>query len=160
MKKPKIKLLTYQNYLAMIKNSPNTKMFRNIYVLENKKKKDILRDGNLSCAYFVSSILKIFDLISPSISPHATVEGTIKDMFQNGWQETKKLKPGNIVAWEEKECSDGPHLHLGFFLNKDKVISNSHKKRAPKIHHLTYGKDNQGKPKRRIIKIYTHKVIK
>jgi len=131
-------------------------MFRNIFVSEKGGKKDILENGENSCAYFVSSILKVFDLIS---SPHATVEGAIKDILDNGWRTTKKLTPGNVVLWEEIECSDGSHKHLGFFLEGDKVISNSHKKRMPLIHHLTYGNYQDGQSKRKIVKIFTHSLI-
>lgn len=155
MENKKLKLLTYQNYLAMISNSPENKMFRNIFAVENKKKRDILKNGENSCAYFVSSVLKIFDLIS---TPHATVKGTVKDMMNNGWRITKQMIPGNVVLWEEIEASDGFHPHLGFVLGKDKAISNSHKKRMPIVHHLTYGNDKDGNPKRKVVKIFTHRI--
>jgi len=142
-----MKILTYQNYLAMIKASQGSKIFRRLYVLENGKKKDILKNGRFSCAYYVSSILKIFDLIS---KPHATINGTTKDMLKNGWRITKTLKQGNVLVWEEK--SD--HQHLGFCLGNNKAISNSHKKGVPALHHFTYNN------KRKIIQILTHKIIK
>jgi len=94
----------------MIKTSENSKMFRHIYVLNNGKKKDILKNGELSCAYYVSCILKIFNLIDSKISPHSTVSGTIKNMMDNSWSATKKLTPGNILVWENKSG----HEHLGF----------------------------------------------
>lgn len=156
MKKTKLKLLKCQNYLAMVGNSAGTKLFRNIYVSENAKKRDILKNGENSCAYFVSSILKIFDLIS---LPHATVKSTIDDMLKNGWRPTKKLLPGNVILWEEIESDDGSHQHLGFYISGDKTISNSHKKRIPKIHHLTYGNNKKGEPNRKVIRIFTHRMI-
>ncbi len=151
MKKPKFKILTYQNYLSVIKASQGSKMFRHVYVLDNNKKKDVLKNGKLSCAYYVSSILKLFGLIS---MPHATVKSTIKDMLKNNWKSTKKLIPGNILLWEEQIQANGKvHQHLGFYLNKDKAISHRYEKKVPMIHHYTY---NQ---KRKIIKILTHKII-
>ena len=141
-----MKILTYQNYLRMIKDSQGSQMFQCLYVLENNKKKDILKNGQLSCAYYVSSILKIFDLIS---QPHATVKSTIKDMLKNNWRETKKLKPGNIIVWENKKN----HLHIGFCLGKNRAISHCYEMKAPIVHDYTY---NQ---KRKIIKILTHKII-
>ncbi len=142
-----MEILIYQNYLAIIKASQGSKMFRHVYVKKNNKKVDILKNGELSCAYYVSSILKIFNLISPYISPHTTVNGTLINMFSNGWKKTKKLIPGNVLVWEEKLG----HQHLGFYLGKDKAISHRHEKKMPIIHHYTYGN------KRKIVQILTHK---
>lgn len=158
MRKPKFKILTYQNYLQMIKASRGSQMFRQLYVLENNKKKDILKNGELSCAYYVSSILKIFDLISQL---HVTVKSTIEDMRKSGWRPTKKLKPGNILVWEEKKFPDGTiHQHLGFYLGQDKAISHQHETKMPIIHHFTYGRTKTGQPKRKIIQILTHPIIR
>jgi len=151
MRKSKFKILTYQNYLSVIKASQGSKMFRNFYVLNNDKKRDILKNGQFSCARYVSSILKLFDLISET---HATIDGTIEDMLNNNWRPTKKLIPGNVLLWEEKIQVNGKaHQHIGFYLDKDKAISHRHEKKTPIIHHYTY---NQ---KRKIIKILTHKII-
>ncbi len=133
-------------------------MFRHLYVLENNKKKDILQKGELSCACYLSSILKIFDLIS---SPHVTVKGTLEDMTKNDWHSSKKLKPGNVLLWEAVRFPNGStHQHLGFYLGKNKAMSNSPERGVPIIHHFTYGQDTKGRPKRKIIKILTHRMIK
>ena len=133
-------------------------MFRHLYVLDDKKVKDILKNGRLSCAYYVSMVLKMFDLIS---QPHATVKGALRDMQKNGWRTTRQFKPGNVLVWEEKKFSDGEtHQHLGFYLGKDKAISNSDQKSVPLVHHLTYGQTKDGQPKRKIIQMLTHRLIK
>ncbi len=156
--KSKFEILSYQNYLAMIKASQNSEMFRHFYILNQGKKKDILKNGCLSCARYVSCILKIFGLISET---HATVSSTVKDMINSGWRETVKLVPGSILLWEEQIQSNGDlHEHLGFYLGKDKAISHRDEKRLPIIHHYTYGKTKNDKPKRKIVKIFTHSMIK
>lgn len=158
MRRPKVKILTYQNYLQMIKDSQGSQMFQRLYVLEDNKKKDILKNGELSCAYYVSSILKIFGLIS---QPHVTVKSTIEDIFKSDWRPTKKLKPGNVLIWQEKKFTDGTiHQHLGFYLGQDKAISHRLEKKVPIVHHFTYGQTKTGQPKRKIIKILTHRLIK
>jgi hypothetical protein len=157
MRKPKLKILIYQNYLQIIKASQGSQMFRHLYVLENNKKKDVLKNGELSCAYYVSSILKIFDLIS---QPHATVKSTIKDMLKSGWRPTKKLKPGNVLIWQEKKYANSQfHQHLGFYLGQNKAMSHRHEKKMPIVHHFTYGQTKIGQPRRKIIQILTHKII-
>jgi len=157
MGKPKFEILKHKSYLRMIRNSEGSEMFRSIFVLENGKEKDILTNGQLSCAFYVSCLLKLFDLIS---RPHATVDGAIKDMINNGWKETKKMKPGDVLVWEKKTFKDGKsHGHIGFYLGDKKAISNSARNGSLIIHQYTYG-TKEGKPKRKIIKILTHQAIK
>ncbi len=135
----KIEFILKETYLSVIKNSTNSKMFRNAYAKVNGKKKDILRNGDLSCAYYVSSILTIFKLIK---TPHTTVQSTIKDMQKNGWYEIKRPRNGCVLLWGEKyfKKSDETHSHIGFYIGKQKAISNSSNKGVPTIH--TYKKHN------------------
>ena len=158
MTKPKYRRLVRETYLRMIKNSPKSRLFRNLFVIDEKgKKKDALKNGRFSCAFFVSSVLKIFSLVD---FPHATVKSTIKDMLKNGWHRTKKLEPGNVLLWEENK--EG-HKHLGFFIGNKKSVSNAffyYKKRVPMVHHFTYGKTRNGQPRRKIEQIFTHPDIK
>ncbi len=156
MAKPKFKILIKESYLQTIKNSIGTRMFRNFFIIDDQgKKRDVLMNGRHSCASFVSSILKLFSLIT---YPHATIESTIKDMLKNGWRVTKKLKPGNVLLWEEKEGNK----HMGFFIGNKKAVSNAffyYKSRVPIAHHFTYGKTGNNLPRRRIEKIFTHKIL-
>ena len=61
--KLKVKPLFKKSYLAAIKNSEGTKIFANFYGKGGRRTLDLTKNGEFSCAYFVSSILKIFDLI-------------------------------------------------------------------------------------------------
>lgn len=82
-------------------------------------------------------------------------------MLKNNWQETKILRPGNVLVWQEKKYNNGEfHSHLGFYLDKDKAISHNSRKKIPVAHHFTYGRTKKGKPKRKIIMILTHPIIK
>ena len=100
--KEKIEPILFETYLATIKNSIGSKMFRQIYAKVNGKKKDITKNGELSCAYYTSSLLSIFKLIK---DVHATVSGTIKDLEEFGWVEVNKPKIGAILVWEKKGLS-------------------------------------------------------
>lgn len=123
-------------YLALIRNSVGTKTFRNIFAKVDGKKKDILEDGNLSCAYYVSSLLTIAGLIS---GVHATVSGTVRDLVKNGWIEIKKPKQGAVIVWENVDFGLGEvHGHIGFYIGDNKAVSNDYKKGCPAIHGWTY----------------------
>ena len=51
-----ITLLKKKNYIAMIQNAAKgeNSMFRNLYALVDEKEKDIVNNGDLSCAFFLS----------------------------------------------------------------------------------------------------------
>jgi hypothetical protein len=156
VKKPK--LLLFDSYLAMIKNSEGTKIFRDFYGRFDKKKENLTKGGDLSCAFFVSAILYHFGLIK---EPHLTVEGVLEDMSpvrnprllngvqKSGWYKISRPRKGSIILWKERQG----HRHLGFYLGNQKAISNNSKRRVPKIHHYTF---NQ---RRKIEAIFWHKEL-
>ncbi len=131
-KKSKVEILLKESYLAMIKNSVGTKMFQEYFAKVNGKKEEVLHKGDRSCAIYVSSILLLFRLIK---NTQLTVHRTLKDMQKSGWVEIKRPKVGCILLWEEKEYGKGnPRKHIGFYIGKNKAISNSSKKGSPTIH--------------------------
>jgi len=144
------KILVYDSYLKMIKNSVGTKMFRNLYLKKDGGKIDVTEDGELSCAFFVSNILLIWGLISEG---HATIKGTRYDMEKNGWKKVseKEIKPGDVVVWEDKKSTKGRICsHIGFYIGKEETISHSDGVKAISAHHWTY--NNQ----RKIIAAYRY----
>ncbi len=163
-RKEKINPLLKDSYLAVIKNSDGSKMFRNFYVEINGRKKDILKNGEVSCAFFVSSVLVIFGLLKKI---HLTISGALKDMRKSGWKEIgfhnskinpelKKPKIGSVILWEGKKSDKEIHKHIGFYIGKGRATSNAfyfYKKRSPFIHHFSYN------GKRKIEAIFWHKKL-
>jgi hypothetical protein len=133
---------------VLLENSLNSKLFRSLYFFVGGKSKDVLEKGDLSCAFYVSVILKILGLIE---NLHTTVHSTLKDLEKSGWFKTKKPKFGAIILWEPKK--ENHHSHLGFYVGKNKAISNSSKRRTPSLHNLNC--DN-----RKILSFYFHKSLK
>jgi len=132
--------------LKLIENSIGSRLFRNNYFFVNGKSKDILKDGKLSCAFYVSSTLYLLKLIK---DVHTTVRGTIKDMKESGWYEIKKPPKGAVILWDKDK--DG-HYHLGFYWDKNKAISNVSSKKSPNFHPLNY-------KRRKILAFYYHKEL-
>ncbi|OGY43557.1 MAG: hypothetical protein A3B89_03585 [Candidatus Buchananbacteria bacterium RIFCSPHIGHO2_02_FULL_40_13] len=143
----KITIIKKDNYLVLIKNSIGGTTWRQAYGLINGRKKNLTQNGDLACAYFVSSILKIFDLIG---NLHLTVTGTIKDLENSGWEKiTKnKISPGDIIIWQAKNN----HQHIGFYLGDKKAVSNDSKTGKIKSHHYTF------KNQREIEEVWRHKI--
>jgi len=103
-----------KNYQSFIEALPGSNMWRHLYVTnQNGDVLDVTENGNKSCAYMVSSVLCIFQLID---KPHATVKTTLEHMVESGWQKIDAPTKGAVVHWEE---------HLGFYLDDNCVVSNN-----------------------------------
>ncbi len=126
----KPRFLLKKNLLSIAKSAVGTKMFRNLYFSIGGKKIDVLRDGDLSCAFFVSFLLKMFGLVGET---HTTVSGLEKDMARHGWRKINKPRDGAIIVYAPKKFKSGEiHKHVGIYLGKEFAVSNSSKKRSPK----------------------------
>jgi hypothetical protein len=145
-----------ETYFKMIANSVGTKLFSSFIVKfkDTGKIKDVFRNGQLSCASFVSSILFLNGYIDSS---HATVKSTKEHLLKFGWKKISNNNPklGDVVIWDKMDFGKGQiNEHIGFVLNKNQAISTSWIKRKTVKHHITFGKNNDGGPKRKIIGIY------
>jgi len=144
-----VKPLPFETYLAVIKNSVGTSLFKQGFAGIDGKKTDIMRGGELSCAFFVSSVLKIFNLVH---TMHANVDSTVKDMENSGWQGVDTAEVGDVIAWKPTVFPDGQeHAHIGFVIGPNQAISNDYIRGTPQLHSLNQTPD--GTP-RQIARIY------
>ena len=135
----------------MIQRSIDSDLFRTLYAKVDSEEKDILRDGKLSCAYFVSSILFHCKLVADL---HTTVRGLEADLNRSGWQKIEQPKVGSVLVWEPKLLPDGSiRKHSGFYLGGTQAISNSTVHRVPKIHRVNFEPEGEY---RAIEAIYWH----
>ena len=140
MKKQKIVLRVFETYLRIIENSVGSKMFRTLIADVDGRRTDVLHDGELSCAVFVSSILKLVGLM-PEV--RATVTSTVADLEAAGWKRSRTPQQGDIIVWEEKQFADESHRHIGFYMGEEMAISNSFKRKVPMKHHWMCEKNRQ-----------------
>jgi hypothetical protein len=149
--KPQQKTITpliRDTYLAVIKNSVGTKMFRNFFVRTGGRKTDVMRNGDLSCAFYVSAALAMFKLIKEG---HCTVDSTVNDLRRSGWVEVKKPRPGDVLVWEAADFGAGEeHKHIGFYVGAKRAVSNNSRRGYPAEHDPTFG------GKRKIEAIFHH----
>lgn len=128
----KPKRLYFKTYIKLLHNSVGSNLFRNFYVESSDQGVfDALKDGVNSCAFYVSSVLVIFKKIS---AVHGTVQSTVKDLQESGWQLVDKPKEGDVIVWEAQQFDDGLKEHIGFALEDNKAISISWTEKAPVIH--------------------------
>ncbi len=143
----------HRTYMTMIQASVGTQQFQTVWADVDGALTDITRGGVLSCAFFVSGILKVHELIT---RVHVTVDSTIKDMLATGWYPITSPRPGAVLVWEPVISDDGSsHKHIGFMVDHEYAISNNSIDRVPTPHHWTYGQQN-GQSVRKVIGIYWH----
>jgi hypothetical protein len=161
-----------ETYLALIKNSVGSSMFQDLYFLNNNEEPfegiepgelvNIAKNGELSCPYFVSSVLHLLGGVIDA--PHATIEGTVKAMQARGWQKlrlTDDLRPGDVVVWEKNPAGDSAHYseghgHIGFILDRDTAVSTSARKKAVIAHDPYFKNMGEDIKERQIVEIYAH----
>lgn len=147
-----------ETYLAMIRGSIDSRQYQKLFVRSPIGVMDVTDGGNFSCAFYVSSILKLCGLTTGGV--HTTVDETIRDMQESGWRPVAELRNGCVLVWAEGVlCSDGRHhKHIGFYLEPDLAVSNHPELRVPKEHHPTFGQ-RDGRPVRPIREIYYNELI-
>ena len=150
-----IRLSQFKNYMLTIQRSVDSDLFKNLYAFVDEEEQDILQDGKLSCAYFVSSVLFHCQLIEDL---HTTVKGLEADLERSGWQKVDEPRLGSIILWKPMRFADGSlRRHIGFYIGGTTAVSNSTLHRVPKTHDMN--STTTGEP-RGIEAIYWHKDLK
>ena len=128
---PDRNITTYERktVLTAIEAAVGTPIFQHFYVRNESKGQDIdaTKGGQSSCAFFVSSMLAMFDYIDRS---HTVVDTTVTKMLEHGWVQVDAPTPGSVVHWPEQNG----HKHIGFYLGGDRYISSSESQNTPQIH--------------------------
>ena len=120
-----VEFLHFDTYVQTIRNSVGTMMFRNAYLLKKRGQKnaviDATEDGNIACAFCLSSVLFLFGMIKEK---HLTVQSTVADMERSGWIKIKRPRVGSVIVWGPKlQTSGRVTRHIGFYVGKRTAIS-------------------------------------
>ncbi len=152
--KPKTEVDQLKTLLYRIEASLGSTIFRSVFATVDDKEKDLTRDGQASCAVYVSGLLVWAE---KSERMRATVASLEQGLKECGWVQTNERIPGAVVIWEATKQADGElHEHAGFIVSETEAVSHSDKELAPVKHHITYGETNTGEPQRVIKCIYRH----
>jgi len=150
-----VEFLLFDTYLAFIRNSAGSPIFRDVFVKINGKKTNATDHGRTACAVFVSNILALFSEFGLIKKGHSMITGTLLDMESCGWQKIAEPKVGCVILWEERERNGESNKHLGFYLGNSEAISNSPDLGVPEVHHWTFGMKD-GQPVRKVEALYWH----
>jgi hypothetical protein len=154
-----IEILKKETYLKMLENSVDTKLFNSVFVKyrDSGKVVDILNNGEFSCAFFVSGLLSLNQMLQ---RPHTTIK-TLRAKLgaDNKWQEVKinDVEPGDVLFWDFVTFPDGSkNEHVGFALNKEEAVSTDYINHNIYKHHITFGVTEAGQAKRGITGVYRY----
>ena len=121
-----IEILRKETYLKAIENSPGTKLFNSLLIRfkDSGKTVDILDDGELSCAFFVSSVLFLMQAVVKSCSTVQSLKKLIDaspDWFSIV---PEKAESGDVVFYKKSLIEDGTEsAHVGFVFGESDAIS-------------------------------------
>lgn len=121
--------LPRQTFLKMLENSVGTKLFNSLFVLfkDTNTTKDVLNDGEFSCAFFVSGILVLGGYLQ---RPNATVASLYKQCQTQNWTtvaDQKDIEAGDIIFWEKTKFADGSeNEHVGFAVSQEEAVSTNY----------------------------------
>lgn len=147
-------LALFPTYMAMIRGSVHSEQYHRLFVDTPDGPKDVIGNGDLACAYFVSAILVLCELTQGGV--HTTVTETLADLVASGWYPIEVPREGCIVVWGEKLCTDGVrHRHIGFCTGVDEAISSRPKDGGLRRHPLIET-DVSGQVVRPIESLYSH----
>jgi hypothetical protein len=129
--------LYFKTYIQMVRNSVGSAMFKNWYVYSPERGEfDAMKDGEDSCAFYVSGLLKIFNKVT---SIHGLVSSVAKDLEESGWQKVNKPKEGDVLIWEPLEYNGRMQNHIGFYIGNGKAVSTSWIKKNVVEHEQNFG---------------------
>ncbi len=142
VKKPVVVPLFFDNYLAVVKNSAGSALFRNWYCLVDGERNDVVKDGKFSCALYVTALLKMFGLVDEI---QITVHRAIAELERSGWKPTDRPTAGDIVVWDAQKAMEsqwgntsGLAKHIGFCIDDGKAISYRHETASAQIDDVAY----------------------
>lgn len=122
----KPEILRRETFIKMVENSVGTRLFNSIIAKRGEETIDILADGDLSCATFVSNILYLNHFLD---NQRVVVGSLEKDLASSS--NFKEISPenylpetGDVILWGVIVGQDGvAHKHFGFALNNEEAVS-------------------------------------
>jgi len=146
-----MEILKKETYLKAIENSINTKLFNSIIVRETDGTvRDVLNDGEYSCALFVSSVLFLHNQVSRTRS---TVNNLENDLKENSTfkqiEDSSTIEAGDVLFWESVTYEDGTqNRHVGFAISSSEAISTNYIQKCVVKHPINKEIENTGEVRR------------
>lgn len=119
-----VRWLRRRTLVYFVKNSVGSRAWAKSFILDSDNRvHDLYESGNLSCAYFISSVLKTCELWDGQCV--GNVNSLISKLPDNGWERIEEPRIGAIVIYGEVQLDRAwATRHVGFVVGEDEVVSN------------------------------------
>ncbi len=136
-----VQWLRRRTLVYIANNSVGSKMWSKSFIFDSEGRvHDLYEDGNLSCAYHISTTLKMCELWKNEAV--ANVDSVVAKLPQNGWTEIEEPRVGAIVVYGKNQLHRAwATRHIGIIVGEDEVVSNgSNSSHIIEKHPLNYMK--------------------
>ncbi len=119
-----VRWLRRRTLVYIANNSVGSKMWSKSFILDSDGRvHDLYEDGNLSCAYHITTTLKMCELWKNEAV--ANVDSVIAKLPLNGWNQIDGPMVGAIIVYGRNQLHRAwATKHIGFIVGEDEVVSN------------------------------------
>jgi len=134
-----LEVLKYDTYISIIKNSVGSRLF-NSFIVRSKATgdtEDILKDGEYSASFFVSSVLSLVQAVDKPTTTESGLERKLDE--DKHWFEVslEEVEAGDVLFYADTTLVDGStETHVGFALDDNQAVSISDQLRQVTKHDL------------------------
>lgn len=140
-----MEVLRKETYIKMVENAVGSRMFNSILVKENDEIRDLLNDGEYSCAVFVSSVLTLQQLLAKPRTTVKNLEADIAESTHFTEVPNGNVQPGDILFWESVTYEDGTaNRHVGIAVSHTEAVSTNYIQKCVTRHPLQTEVENTG----------------
>ena len=136
-----VRWLRRRTLIYIAKNSVGSKMWSKSFILDSEGNvHDLYEDGNLSCAYHISTTLKMCELWKNEAI--ANVDSLVNKLPENGWTQIDEPRPGALIVYGKNQLHRAwATKHVGILVGSDEVVSNgSNESHIIESHPINYMK--------------------
>jgi hypothetical protein len=141
-----MEILRKETYVKMIENAVGTRLFNSLMVREDGAVRDLLNDGEYSCAIFTSGVLLLNQKVARTRTTVTNLEADLlaSDQFSQ-IPVGSEVQPGDVVLWEKVRYEDGSeNRHIGFAVSQAEAVSTNYVQKCVVRHPLLTNIENTG----------------
>lgn len=126
-------------YLKTIRESIHAPEYRALFGRNMSRLAAAAHEGGGAGAFFVSSILALFNLTKGGI--HMSVDTLESSLLASEWGKAKEMRPGAVIVWAANQpfCSRiGQSRRIGFCIGNNQAVSLDERELVPRAHHWKF----------------------
>jgi hypothetical protein len=151
------KFLRRRSLVYMAERAVVSKMWASNFVLmDDGRVHDLYEDGQLGCAYFVLTLLKVNELWNLPITGFA--KKARDGLESQGWYQINEIKPGAVIVYQPEDFGrEWSSMHIGIAVSDTESVSNDSNEEGIIYRHPHQVMGIKNRTNREIESIWWHK---